>query len=172
MADNEAKIGEERATDPAERPPEVARITVVESIYHESGTSFQDPSCMENRFERLHLSGSEQQVYVRHSTIGPDTAWRRLDTGWIEPSDLGLLVIRNRQGVFQTIPTAEEREREMGLSVAVASTAVDSVPKHNDGWIVYPTEHFRGTPGPGNQIWIRAIVPGIKVRYTVWAFPK
>lgn len=113
---------------PVETPvPTRARITVVDTVYHQATGA--DPTCVESRFNRELLT--DELPYSRQMKL--EEHWKPLDHGWM--SAAGMLFVRNEEGRFaQVVPTAVERGEslrkvvEVGIETSAGVIPIASVP--------------------------------------------
>ncbi len=132
------------------------RLTVIETVYHQTTTA--EPDSIESRFERELIS--DEQPYRRTTKVGED--WTPLDFGWIE--EVGMIVIQNNEGKGLTkIPTPEEKEE---LAAKVLEISADP----SNSWIVRPGESFRGEPAGKRTLCIRS--RSGTTHFNVYAIPR
>ncbi len=155
------------ATSPAPRiSKEVAmksRLAIVETIYHQAPG--ESPTSLPPLRSSWWLQ-SDEQPYLRELTVGEE--WTKLDTGWIG-EQVGLLVIRNKEGLFtQVKPTEQERREAEAKIIEIGYQQPDpgeqrnmfSPPKHS---IVIPIAEI----DPGRDIRLTpciSLIPGLRIR--------
>lgn len=108
-----------------------SRLTVVESVYHQSPNS--QPIGVEARYGRL--LATDEQPYVRKFTVGPQR--QRLPLGWLAgteenggpgPACVGLLCVANDEGRQRTVmPTPEERASSDARLITLAVAVTESL---------------------------------------------
>lgn len=84
---------------------ETARLSVVESIYHQ--THGEQPTVVESRFGRW--LNTPEQPYARRFRAGEE--WVSLDKGWVE--DAAMLVLSNDEGRNPQVVPSEADKREL-----------------------------------------------------------
>lgn len=147
---------------PAEPPKPVNRLTVVETLYHQSG--HQEAESFGLSYERDLVT--EEQVYDRRDKA--TEVWQDLRLGWFTDKELGcsLLRIVNHEGQqFQTIPTPEELAEVMGRVLEFCYAGGEETP-----FLVRPKESTKLSPSTLKGLRIRCRKG--TARYTVTAFPE
>ena len=107
------------------------RITVTDKTYHQ--VVGDQPVVFETRFCRD--VKSEEQPYCRKIKVGVEA--KSIELGWID--EVGMLLLRNEEGVFTTVPTDEEKERMADKIVVMSVSGIDFCK-------LYPGESLRITP--------------------------
>ncbi len=134
------------------------RLTVVETVYHQTATGEPD-SIASSFFREL---DSDEQPYRRKTKVGEE--WTPLDLGWIK--EAGMLVICNDEGKGLTkIPTPEEKE-ELAKKVLLLGFAIEGC--HFGAFRILPGESFRGSPT--TNLYLLSCY-GV-TRFTVYAIPR
>jgi hypothetical protein len=127
------------------------KITFVETIYHQSG--LDNPFAVDHRCIRV-LSGRGEQPYYRKTKVGQD--WAKLDFGWLaeKVDNVGLVLVRNLEGVFSSVmPTEEMRATAKGKILELGVGNTDARSTH---LLILPNEQFRFTPDVGCNYFIRS----------------
>lgn len=142
---------------PVLSPPPNNRLTVVETVYHQ--TFGEQPVSVESRFERE--LQSDEQMYQRRKIATEE--WQPLDLGWVE--EVGCVVAQNTEGQFlQLIPTPEQRAENAKKILEVAY-----LPAAGMVFYVPPGESLRLYPSHPKQLVIRCQAGTVK--YTVNIIP-
>jgi hypothetical protein len=148
-------------SEPVITVPDKDRLTVVETVYHQSSQGFPTVALGDTtRFSRE--LASDEQPYERHKVAGEK--WQPLDCGWIDSA--GMLVIRNDEGHFAVNPTPEQKAEMFNKRIVELSFdgehPVIQVP---------PTETCRFYPSNNiDQIKIRCKEG--KTRYSIYLMPE
>ena len=146
--------------------PAPSTLTVVETVYHQPAGGF--PDTLLGDASRYHRElASDEQAYERHRVL--KTAWEPLDCGWVEKC--GMLLIRNDEGQFHTIPTPEQRAEVMRRVIQVAFGDEDPSPCSKTAVILVPPgETCRFYPADAKLIRLRCIEGN--ARYTICLVPE
>lgn len=139
--------------------PVLDTINVVETVYHRAGMA--EAKSVHNVYSRTLTNADELQPYERNAKATGE--WTPIDTGWLN-GQVGMLCIKNREGTFTRIPTAEEKAE---CAKKVLELSYD---KGAHSFIVLPGESFRGHPQSMEGLEIRS--QHDITRYTVTAFPN
>ena len=106
-------VGLEEVVPPPALPGRT-RLTVTESIYHQS----PEGEPVEIGYSGARFLETDEQVYSRRTTVGEE--WTPIDCGWLRESGASLLLLRNEEGRFtQVIPSPEQRGETQGRVVEV-----------------------------------------------------
>jgi len=133
---------------------EQARLTVVETVYHQ--TIDEDPTEVDSRYSRL--LKSDEQPFVRRCKA-TETPQGIPQECWLTKASM--VTIRNLEGVYPgpVLPSQEEKDEIAGLVIIV-----------NDLWIVPPGETFRGTPKDLSKVTVSCLQGA--ARYLLNVFPE
>lgn len=134
------------------------RLTVVERIYHQNPE--EHPTSYESRFSRE--LQTKEQPYVRRATVKD---LRELDTGWIEPEQVGCLFIRNEEGVVRQTILSEGEKAELDRKVIYLGEDPENL-----RWMILPGESFRATPTTAKGLLI--CCPNGPAKCSLHVFPK
>jgi hypothetical protein len=147
-------------TEPVIPKPVTDSINVLETVYHRAGLN--EAKAINTVFSRPLTNTEELQPYERNCRVTEE--WQLVDTGWLG-DQVGMLIIKNREGKYDRIPT-EGQKKEDAKRVLEISYDEGATPP----WIVLPQESFRGHP---------SLVDGLKmrsrhgqIRVTIAAFPS
>lgn len=99
--------------------PAVARLTVVETVYHQAAPN--DPTCTEARFGRV--IESDEQPYKRQIVVRE--RWDELDLGWLKGKPIGQLILSNAPTNWQRWPTPEEKAEAEARVVEITHVEPD-----------------------------------------------
>lgn len=140
------------------------RITVVDTVYHQSGNL--PPTSANNRYG-FQLETDELPYGRPPKVVGEK--WVAVDLGWFGEGGSGLISISNLGGEKTgKNPTPEEKaaEDDRVLEVSLAGGA----PGDSAVWLVRPGHHFRGWPSDPNALRVRCRKG--TTRYSVMIYPK
>ncbi len=122
------------------------RVTVVEQVAFQP---FGEQPVSVSRAYARELD-SDQQFYKRTLKVGEE--WQRLDCGWLDECDIGLIVICNEAGTnLQRVPTKEER-----AAIEAQVLEVSYNPALADSWTVPPGAAMRGYPSRSQNLFLRS----------------
>lgn len=143
------------------------RITVVETVYHQSFGG--EPTCSESKYTKI--LETMEQPFKRDTKCTEE--WDKLDAGWLD--ECSLLVISNKEGSgLQSIPTEDEKldiaMRVIEISGEYDIGSVDGPEKPVPHFEICPGESFRGCPVELKKLYIRCRYE--TARYSLTVFPK
>jgi hypothetical protein len=164
-------VGEGEGGKPRSRRPEVIpnRLTVVETIYHQSKDN--DPVSSQTGFCR-NLE-TEEQVYRRDLHLDAEKGWQPLDIGWLRESGCSHLSVTNKGGKRSTVqPTPEERAematRIVDIYYGWTAPTAETNPLDCLTFLL-PGESFRVTPMNPGLFYLRCRQG--KTMATIFAYP-
>lgn len=141
---------------PITAPPDSDRLTAAITYYHEH---IGEPP-VEVSVNASVLLETEHQPYHRRVACGP--LWARVDTGWVPPADVGMVVVVNRPPRGHVQPTEEQRATN-AAKVVYVRLGTDSGP----GMAIVP-----GMALPlqldGQELFIRGAIEGVVAHVTVF----
>lgn len=134
------------------------RITLVLNLYHEhAGDETKERACQVWK----ELESKDIESYTRRVTAKPE--WKPLDLGWVEPEDVGLILIENLAGKGTHVnPTEEEKEETKKQLLEIGSESCSLVV--SPGW----PQFFNPRDVSGWKV--RSLHTEFKYRITI--FPK
>lgn len=131
-------------------PISLARITVVEHIYHQCLSRATEPYSIQSGFTR-HTAVVEQP-YNRWCTVGE--SWQKIDVGWMQDCLAMLVVVNN-----------EDPPSDKNLHLSFFD---EDDPNPSKYWVIPPGESFKGTPSSSDLV-IRS--SGGTARFTIHCLP-
>lgn len=138
------------------------RITVVETVYHQSALS-GETTVVESRFSRK--LETVDQPYKRQ--LVATEVWTPLEFGWLEKG-VSVFVVQNEAGKhLQKQPTEEEKKEidQQVLLIGLNSNVASSL------WVIPPGESMRGSIALlSPSLWIRCEKGSAP--YILHAYPK
>ncbi len=138
------------------------RVTAQVSITHESFGN--DPIQQICVFSAL-LEGKEQ-CYIRRLVVG--RKWVPLDLGWIDPKNVGMILLENRTGTGRAANPTVEEEKATESSILQIGYRIGS--KVDPQWIVRPKRFHVAESVDCSRIRVRAAKGEVKL--TVCIIPK
>ena len=137
------------------------RFGVVNTLFHQQPHT--PAFTVEARFTRF--LDSDEQPYQRRLTLTED--WQKLDYGWLAPDRVAVLVIKNEEGRYLTIPTQEEKDDMARRTIHLGHKIGDVVAAY---WLVRPGECFQGEPFSLEDFYLRSAKG--KIRCTITIIPS
>lgn len=128
------------------------RITVVETIYHQSGD--QPPTSLPHK-QGVMLE-TDEMPYARPKTVATEE-WSPIDCGWLRGNS-GMVSIVNRGG------EGKNPEKPRVLEVRLGDSPGSEV------WELAPTEGMRGRPKDASKLMVRC--QSGATRYSATVFPR
>lgn len=138
------------------------RLTGVLNLYHESHA--EEPVAFEHRFASM-LDQRGIEPYWRRRGVVYSNEPRHVDFGWIDPKDVGVVVIVNTEGMAEPVVPSEERVEEIRASILIVRTGPD-----DPGCVVRPGRFHACEPQVPKLLTIQAARG--KVHGRVCVFPK
>ena len=139
------------------RLEEVDRTTVILQIYHEHDREIHE---LNYTIESLNLAGEEAFSRRDRAYLAP----KGLNTGWISYNDLGLLVIRNEEGLNLLENPTEAEKSDINKRVICLGTS----PEDSRPWKIRPGKIFMGSPS--DEVFVWSLYQEARFRLTV--YPK
>lgn len=146
------------------------RVTVVESIYHETNdgpTQIPTPSFS---YELV----SDEQAYMRIMNIGKEV--QKVDTGWLK-DNVSILHILNLEGKIPSVRMTEEQREEVSQKVIQVLVGQEALSDKKS--IIIPfayitprksirliCNNFNGLPNLSQHYWIRSLSGDCKIQIT------
>lgn len=143
-----------------------SQVIVIESISVQM--TDVDPTSHEHRFARDITSG--ETCYMRYTKVLPGK-WQLLDTGWVE--DPSMVILFNREGRYQTMPTDEEKAEMAGrvLQIFLVNERPEIGINPYPMLEIPPREGHRLSLVKGMQVYISTRSQS-SISYTMYAVPR
>lgn len=167
------------STDQAPQSPvkRMARLTVVEHVYHEPTDS--EGTDYTRSYQRV--LKTDEVPFTRPRFI-THRDWQPLETGWVRGAG-HLYILNDEQPSFQKMPSPEERAEvgrkiiEVGVLPMVKDdkrrtmhSAPAPVPDITPCWLIPPGETLRATPADVARLYLRC--PAGPARCTIVVIPE
>lgn len=136
-------------------------LTVVSHVYHQDRIEGEGPSEITTRWDYELVS--EEQPWIRRTKVTEE--WKLLDSGWLEAASQ--LIIYNREGEYESVPTAEQKEED---SKKVIEVGIDPSYKHPPLWEIPPQQDGRIRPFNIKHLFIRCRHG--QARCTIYIIPE
>lgn len=127
----------EEEQDTEEQPRQFSRLTIAETLYHQSNTG-EDPSSVVAQHCRF--LETDEQLWQRRIKVGQEPV--ALDVGWI--TEWSCLLIKNCTTLPSTPPAL--RAPEETQKIKELTVYLYHVQNKNTQWKILPGDSFRGCP--------------------------